>query len=85
MHFAFKQEIVSGRPDILPYVCSWRSKLTKLLQNQYCKKHHFYWISGLCDNPDQRIASDTNIFCNCLGSIAKVIAAAPFQVTMSVN
>ncbi|KAL0041425.1 hypothetical protein WJX79_002885 [Trebouxia sp. C0005] len=64
--------------ELLAY--SWRSKLTTLLQQQYCSKENFYWLSDKLDNPDQRIAQDTNIFCNALGSIAKVIAAAPFQV-----
>ncbi|KAL0050452.1 hypothetical protein WJX82_011470 [Trebouxia sp. C0006] len=64
--------------ELLAY--SWRSKLTTLLQQQYCSKENVYWLFDKLDNPDQRIAQDTNIFCNALGSIAKVIAAAPFQV-----
>ncbi len=57
--------------------------MTTLLQQQYCSKENVYWLFDKLDNPDQRIAQDTNIFCNALGSIAKVIAAAPFQVLAS--
>lgn len=50
-----------------------------MLQQHYCQGQSFYWISQQCDNPDQRIAQDVNIFSERLASIALVIAATPFQ------
>ena len=65
--------------DSHSWSCRWRTLLTSMLQQHYCRGQNFYWISQQCDNPDQRIAQDVNIFCERLASMALVIAATPFQ------
>ncbi|KAL3160894.1 hypothetical protein ABBQ38_009286 [Trebouxia sp. C0009 RCD-2024] len=64
--------------ELLAY--SWRGTLTRTLQQRYCQKEHFFWLSAHNDNPDQRITQDVNMFCNSLSSVARAVAAAPFQV-----
>lgn len=59
--------------------------LTRVLQKHYCHKQRFFWVSAGNDNPDQRITQDTSMFCNNLGSITRVIAAAPFQVALPLH
>ena len=50
-----------------------------MLQQRYCQHQKFFWVGRKCDNPDQRITQDVNLFCQRLASIALVIAAIPFQ------
>ena len=61
-------------------VCRARLQVAGWLQRCYCDAGSFARVPSRVDNPDQRIANDTELWAEQLGRLAPIFATAPLKV-----